>query len=208
MIFFLLNIAFLHSQSPAFVRTCVDGIKVNYQGLTGSNTDSSNIQISAQLLRVPLSLSELHNACDPISEDFTGKIAVIDRGICSFNLKLKHVQDQGAIGAIICNFDSTANSMNIDDPTVVIPAMSLAVQDCGEILMKMDNGIVEANFSFANTDIEDCLSTPPVGIVSEHGSIYVKNQDGIVLQGLDDNCYLMYIDSSGDFAKKQVICPE
>src|SRR5256712_3807336 len=36
------------------------------------------------------------NGCTAISEDLTGKIALIDRGVCTFGTKIQDAQDRGA----------------------------------------------------------------------------------------------------------------
>jgi hypothetical protein len=46
--------------------------------------------------------------CGSITNDLTGKIAVIDRGTCSFSEKVLNAQLKGAIAAIVINNNSTA----------------------------------------------------------------------------------------------------
>ena len=46
--------------------------------------------------------------CGSISNDLTGKIAVIDRGTCSFSEKVLNAQLKGAIAAIVINNNTTA----------------------------------------------------------------------------------------------------
>jgi hypothetical protein len=43
------------------------------------------------------------DACDPLTNDLTGKIALIDRGACTFVLKAQNAEAAGAIGVIIAN---------------------------------------------------------------------------------------------------------
>lgn len=42
-------------------------------------------------------------ACTAISEDLTGKIALIDRGTCSFTTKIRNAQSAGAVGVLVVN---------------------------------------------------------------------------------------------------------
>jgi subtilisin family serine protease len=59
-------------------------------------------------------------------EDLTGKIALIDRGSCSFQDKVQHAQDAGAIGVLVVNYDNTAPfAMSaVSDPSAItIPSM-------------------------------------------------------------------------------------
>lgn len=69
-------------------------------------------------------------ACDPLINDLTGKIALVDRTVCTFVEKALHSQAAGAIGCIICNFQegtiamgANANSgfENVKIPVVMIP---------------------------------------------------------------------------------------
>jgi len=57
--------------------------------------------------------------------DVAGKIAFIDRGTCGFKLKTYNAQSAGAIGVIIANIASSANTLitMADDPTV--PAITI-----------------------------------------------------------------------------------
>lgn len=48
-------------------------------------------------------LSNPTACCKNITTDLTGKIALIDRGLCNFSQKAKLAEDKGAIAVIICN---------------------------------------------------------------------------------------------------------
>ncbi|HEX8697369.1 MAG TPA: myxosortase-dependent M36 family metallopeptidase [Myxococcaceae bacterium] len=63
----------------------------------------------------------------PAGTDFTGKIVLVDRGSCDFNVKTKFAQDVGAIGTVVAN-----NAANQDPPSlgganaaVTIPTLSI-----------------------------------------------------------------------------------
>jgi Zn-dependent metalloprotease len=70
------------------------------------------------------------DACEPLINGaaVSGKIALIDRGTCSFVIKVKNAQNAGAIGVIIANHVTGGNgviSMAGVDPTIVIPSLSI-----------------------------------------------------------------------------------
>ena len=50
-----------------------------------------------------LSLTTPANGCTTITEDLTGKIALIDRGACTFKTKVRNAQLKGAIGVLVAN---------------------------------------------------------------------------------------------------------
>ncbi len=65
------------------------------------------------------------DGCTAISENLTGKIALIQRGTCNFTVKVKNAQLKGATAAIIYNAPtSTAfGQMGGTDATVTIPSI-------------------------------------------------------------------------------------
>jgi hypothetical protein len=78
------------------------------------------------------------DGCENIQNgaDVAGKIAMIDRGECSFSLKVFNAQQEGAIAVIICNNQGTgtiemAGSENAD--LVNIPSVFMSRADCNEI---------------------------------------------------------------------------
>jgi hypothetical protein len=74
-------------------------------------------------------------ACTPLSAANTlavnGKIALIDRGTCTFPEKVKNAQNAGAIGVIIA--DNVAGTpppgLGGADPTITIPAVRITLAD-------------------------------------------------------------------------------
>jgi hypothetical protein len=58
-----------------------------------------------------------------------GRIALIDRGTCTFVIKVKNAQDAGAIGVVIANNSSGIVNMTGDDPTITIPVVSVSQSD-------------------------------------------------------------------------------
>ena len=58
-----------------------------------------------------------------------GKIAVIDRGICAFNVKAINAQNAGAIGLILVNNVAGALAPGGTDPAVTIPVIGITQAD-------------------------------------------------------------------------------
>jgi len=70
------------------------------------------------------------DGCETITTDLTGKIALIDRGTCTFVVKVKNVQNAGAIGAIVVNNQGdTLLTMGGTDATITIPSVFVGQTD-------------------------------------------------------------------------------
>jgi extracellular elastinolytic metalloproteinase len=82
-------------------------------------------------------------ACQPLTQNLTGKIALIDRGECNFIEKADFAQKAGAIACVICNVAGINGGngeeiINIGSPTNIniqinIPTISLRKSDCDRI---------------------------------------------------------------------------
>ena len=98
------------------------------------------------------------DGCEPPLNDLAGKIALIDRGTCSFELKATHAQAAGALGVVfpdsLPNMDAYPPGppdIKLDDPT--IPGQGLSKAD-GEILKAaLLNGPVTGHM-VGNTSVE------------------------------------------------------
>ena len=65
------------------------------------------------------------DGCEAITSDVNGKIALIDRGVCGFTIKVKNAQNAGAIGVIIAD-NAVGNpppALGGSDPTITIPSI-------------------------------------------------------------------------------------
>lgn len=82
--------------------------------------------------------------CNPLTNDLTGKIAVIYRNTCNFSLKALNAQNAGAVGVIIINRDPDVVGMGAgtDAPSVTIPVVMLTNFDGATLVNEMANGPV------------------------------------------------------------------
>jgi len=62
-----------------------------------------------------------------------GKIALIDRGTCTFVTKVKNAQNAGAIGVIIGNNTTGVIEMGGSDPTITITSLMISQSDASNI---------------------------------------------------------------------------
>ena len=100
--------------------------------------------------------------CDPFdaatSAAVRGRIAIIDRGTCSFVIKVKNALDAGAFGVIIVNNAAgAAPGLGGADPTITIPTVSVsqaqgailkqAVADAVKFGSRSRSGVLVATFA-------------------------------------------------------------
>lgn len=89
-----------------------------------------------------------HSACQPATNafDLSGKIALIKRGGCFFNLKVKNAQDAGAIAVImmdsIPNNPSRLNMSSTGVLGITIPAIFITKEIGDSFIAEMANGPV------------------------------------------------------------------
>jgi hypothetical protein len=83
------------------------------------------------------------NGCEASSGSLSGKIAFIDRGTCSFNVKVKNAQNAGAIAAIVA--DTVAGcppaGMGGSDATITIPSVRITLADGNLIRAQIAGGV-------------------------------------------------------------------
>lgn len=82
------------------------GIKVTF-GTTTIGAAVGEFANFVPAITAATSLTTPANGCTAISEDLTGKIALIDRGSCTFGTKIQDAQDRGARGVVIMNNQAT-----------------------------------------------------------------------------------------------------
>jgi minor extracellular serine protease Vpr len=99
------------------------------------------------------------NGCTAITTNLTGKIALIDRGVCTFTTKVRNAQNAGAVGVLVVNNvagDPTAMGADGTTPAPTIPAAMLgknegnAIKPSGTATV---NGTTPQEFLTANADI-------------------------------------------------------
>ncbi|MGH9166484.1 MAG: S8 family serine peptidase [Acidimicrobiia bacterium] len=115
------------STNPHFV-----GIPVTFSSSGGDSAtigaalgDFNNFEPAEDFVDQPYTVTTPANGCTAISEDLTGQIALIDRGVCTFTTKVRNAEDAGAIGVLVANNvagDPTAMAHDGTDPFPTIPA--------------------------------------------------------------------------------------
>lgn len=101
----------------------------------------------------------------------SGKIALIDRGFCTFVIKAQNAQDAGAAGVIIAN--NTAGIINMSGTGgILIPVLSIT-QDAGTALKANQTGL---NASMSRTSSTDPDGTIDNQIVTHEWGHYISNR--------------------------------
>jgi hypothetical protein len=99
--------------------------------------------ITAPVVLVNDGVAPTGDGCEPMAPgSLSGKIALIDRGICGFAVKTKMAQNAGAIAVIIANNAPGAPpGMAGVDPTITIPTVSVSQADGNAIKAQLANGV-------------------------------------------------------------------
>ena len=93
--------------------------------------------------------------CYPVLDqpELAGKIALIDRGICDFSLKVYNAQEAGAIAAIVVNFEDVLISMGNGEQAgdVSIPSVFVSSVDGEKLREAAGNGLMVTIVAPTNT---------------------------------------------------------
>jgi Zn-dependent metalloprotease len=67
------------------------------------------------------------NGCTPLVGTYTGKVVLIDRGVCPFAVKVRNAENAGAIAAVLANNGGgPAFGAGGADPTITIPSLGIS----------------------------------------------------------------------------------
>lgn len=99
-----------------------------------------------------------NNGCTPLTNtaDVAGKVALIDRGTCTFIVKAKNAQNAGAVGVIIANnVAGPAPGLGGCDGTVTIPVISVSQSNGNLIKANLPgvNATIGASATISGTDL-------------------------------------------------------
>ncbi|MBB3169540.1 S8 family serine peptidase [Simiduia aestuariiviva] len=153
-----------------------------YSGISPALVDGSPIS-------GPLEIASPLNACAPLANDMTGKVAFLKRGSCAFTTKLQNALAAGASGAVVFNnvpgapiimggspVNLHAAMISLADGTTIHDAMTggdmpVGVLDANNYVPFPDNDDTLAGFSSRGpnngaSDFKPDLAAPGVGISS------------------------------------------
>jgi hypothetical protein len=99
------------------------------------------IGVTADIVLADDGAGEATDACEPIVNDVTGAIVLIDRGTCSFVTKVRNAELAGAAGAIIANNAGDDVITMGDDGTggdITVPSVFIGQTDGGTLRSEPD----------------------------------------------------------------------
>lgn len=100
--------------------------------------------ISKQIILVNDGSTYPSYACNSLinAAEVNGKIAMVDKGICSFTGKMSRIQTAGAVAVIVCNNDNNPPSgFGGWTNGLTIPAIMLSKSDCQKIKIELNKGV-------------------------------------------------------------------
>lgn len=103
----------------------------------------TSIPVTGDAVVVDDASSDPNLGCYDIQNDVNGKIAIIDRGGCTFAEKAVKAQAAGAIGCIVCNYLESPQGMSADATgnSVTIPVVMIGSKDCQLLRQFAGNGL-------------------------------------------------------------------
>ncbi len=122
--------------------------------------------------------------CNAFGSSALGKIALIRRGNCNFTQKIKHAQDNGAIGAIMMNnVPGEPVPMGGADATITIPSVMISQADGDLLEAALASGTINVSLNPAVGDFT-ALVVPGVQhindiIVAQNGDVYVAAGEAV-----------------------------
>jgi len=148
--------------------------------------DISTVNISGNMVLVNDQVDPNADACTPIQNSVAGKIALIERGTCTFASKVLTAQMSGAIGVVIYNnVPGAPVTMGGTDPAITIPSVMISDVDGAAIITELNAAMI-VNASIT-TDPNQLAGTDSQGRVL----VYTPNplQGGSSVSHWDTSCF-------------------
>ncbi len=181
--------ASLQVNSPA-------SIAGSYVAITAGFGPVITVPITADLVLVNDAAAPSTDACDQLlnGSAIAGKIAVVDRGTCTFISKVNALEAAGAIAVIVCNNQAGSPISMGGTGTSNIPAVMISQAD-GAVLQSVlsAGGVVNGTLNPPSTIIQDLDGSLDNGIVAHEYGHGVSNR----LTGGPNNSSCLYNGEQG-----------
>lgn len=131
-------------EKPVLTITAPAGVAGDYAvGTATFGAPLSHTAVTGPVVLVADNFGNPTNGCETITNNLSGKIAFIDRGTCTFPVKVKNAQNAGAIGVIVA--DSIAGcppaGMGGADASITIPSVRITLADGNLLRAQIANGL-------------------------------------------------------------------
>jgi hypothetical protein len=141
--------------------------------------------LTAQAILAVDGTAPVNDGCEVITNgaQLLGKIAVIDRGLCNFTVKVKNAQNAGAVGCLLVNNVAGGFSPSGTDATITIPVLALSQADGTSLKTAISGGPTTVTMRLSPTQI---AGLSPTG----HVRMYAPNpfQSGSSVSHFDVSC--------------------
>ncbi len=137
--------AALAAGTPELAITAPSAAVATYQVGTGSpGVQLSSPGLAAEIIPVVDQTNGTGLACNPLTAAtaaaIAGKIAMVDRGVCTFSIKADNVQAAGAIGMIVADNAAGSPPAGVSlDGTVTIPVVRITQTDGATLKQQLAN---------------------------------------------------------------------
>lgn len=119
--------------------------------IAGASFGPTNFDVTAIVVLADDNAGNTADACQPIQNDLTGKIALIDRGSCTFVSKVQRAETAGALGVIIANHQGNQGPPPLGgNGNTGIGAVSVSLSDGNAIKQALNMGEVSATLKQFN----------------------------------------------------------
>lgn len=122
--------------------TAPAAIAGEYESPLSSFGDGCNETAGGEVVLINDGSGVTSDGCSATAQDLSGKLALIDRGTCTFASKVLTAQAAGAVGVIVVNNEAgDPFSMGGDGTGVTIPAVMISLTDGNTIKGQLGSGV-------------------------------------------------------------------
>ncbi|WP_306519158.1 rhombosortase-dependent M36 family metallopeptidase [Rheinheimera sp.] len=154
-----------------------DGAAISITAMQRSSFGQGQFDLSGDVVVFDDGVAPGRDGCTAAANgaDMAGKIVIVDRGTCTFTVKVKNAQDQGAIGVIVVNNAAAGlPGMGGTDATVKIPNIGISLADGNKIYAEIAAGKTVSVKMFNSRPFKD--SSWDNAIVSHEWGHYISNR--------------------------------
>ncbi len=154
-----------------------DGAPITITEMQRSSFGQGQFDLTGDVVVFDDGVAPGRDGCTPAANgaDMAGKIVIVDRGTCTFTVKVKNAQDKGAIGVIVVNNAATGlPGMGGTDATVKIPNIGISQADGNKIYADIAAGKTVSVKMFNSRPFKD--SSWDNAIVSHEWGHYISNR--------------------------------